>query len=165
MRVLHAGAGGGVLPDWLRPCEEVRLDIAPATAPDVVASITDLGDLGEFNVVYCTHVLEHLHRYEVWTALREFLRVLTPGGYAMILVPDLEDVRPTEEVVYESPGGPVTGLDMIYGHGLYVGRMPFMAHHTGFIRETLSRTMHEAGFRAVEVRRLSSFNLIAVGVK
>lgn len=165
MRVLHAGAGGGALPDFLRG-EEVRLDIDPATGPDIVASMVDVGDIGPFDVVYCNHALEHLYPHEVGRALREFHRVLKDNGFALVFVPDLEDVKATEEVLYESPDGPITGLDLIYGKRDRIASMPHMAHHTGFTAATLAQAFREAGFVRVETKRIGPcFNLMGVGIK
>lgn len=163
--VLHVGCGGESLPDWLEGCEETRLDINPAHSPDIVAGMTDMGNIGEYDAVYCSHCLEHIHGYEVARALAEFHRVLRPGGCALIAVPDLEDARPTDEVLYVSPAGPVTGMDLFYGGQALVERMPYMEHHTGFTAATLASVLEGAGFDPVAVSRISFFNLFGAAVK
>lgn len=163
-RILHVGCGNEPLPAWFPPSEEVRLDIDPNCNPDIVASITDLGDIGPFDGLFCCHCLEHVYPHEVAVVLSEFRRVLIPGGYAAVLVPDLQDVRATEDVLYESAAGPITGLDMIYGHRKSIPTMPYMAHHTGFTRDTLDEAMVEAGF-ASTVKRVTAFNLLAIGIR
>lgn len=163
--VLHVGCGNDPLPEWLEDFEEKRLDICADFNPDFTASMTDMGEVGTYGVVFCSHSLEHVHGYEVNHALKEFHRVLRPGGHAIVIVPDLEGVSPTEDVLYESPSGPITGLDMYYGKQDLIETMPFMAHHTAFTSETLESAMKKAGFGMVEVRRLESYNLLAVGVK
>ena len=163
-RILHVGAGGSRLPAWLAG-EEVRLDINADCRPDIVASMLDMGDIGAFEGVYSSHCLEHVYPHEVPVALCEFLRVLRPGGAAVVIVPDLGDVRPTEDVVYESPAGPVTGLDMFYGYRPVLAAEPFMAHHTGFVAETLAAAMESAGFVRVQALRIAYFNLMGIGYK
>lgn len=163
-RILHVGCGGDSLPEYLVG-EETRLDVDPAWDPDVRASMTAMGDVGPFDVVYCAHALEHLPPHQVGTALREFLRVLAPGGYALIFVPDLEDVRPTEDVLFTAPAGPITGLDLIYGFRSKLEEMPFMSHRTGFTLATMTHALKAAGFSTVDVKRLDCFNLMAVGIK
>jgi len=174
MRVLHAGAGFAGLPPWLvegeKDVEEVRLDIDPVCEPDVVGSLTDLGDIGEFDRIYCSHCLEHLHSDEVQVALKEFYRVLKPGGSAVINVPDLEGVRPTKEVLYISVGGlPITGLDILFGYRGVTKAHPYMMHRTGFISETFQEELENAGFSKVTVRRMNqsyeSYNLMGVVTK
>lgn len=52
----------------------------------VQADITDLPfDDGRFDIVYCSHVLEHVP--DDRQAMRECLRVLRPGGQAVFMVP------------------------------------------------------------------------------
>jgi predicted SAM-dependent methyltransferase len=164
--VLHVGAGGDPLHEVFAGCAEVRVDINPQHRPDIVASATELGEIGTFDRIYCSHMLEHLYPYDVPRALAEFHRVLVPGGQVLLIVPDLEDVRPTEDVLYVSPSaGPITGLDLIYGVPRIMATMPHMAHHSGFTRDLLHRALVAAGFGPVLVRRAAHYNLIAVGVR
>jgi len=163
-RILHVGCGGAPLPDWLLGTE-TRFDIDPNMKPDIVGSMTEMGDIGPFDIVYCCHTLEHLGPRDVHKALQEFLRVLSPNGAAIVLVPDLEDVKPTFEVMYESPSGPVTGHDMYYGH-VSCDHNPYMRHLSGFISETLKDAFLKAGFNRAKVSRGEmGMNLIAMGVK
>jgi ubiquinone/menaquinone biosynthesis C-methylase UbiE len=166
MRLLHAGCGGSKLPYWFGDkYEEVRLDIDPEVKPDIVASLVDLGDIGTFGLVYTSHCVEHLYPKDVRTALAEFYRVTAPGGSTVVIVPDLEGVQATEEVLYECDGGPITGLDMIYGCRNDMENNQFMAHHCGFVTETLEKAMKAAGFESVTMKRLPQHNLMAVGQK
>lgn len=158
MRVLHAGCGGVPLPPLFGECEEVRLDANPETLPHVCASIEDMGDIGTFDVVYSSHVLEHLYPHQVPKALKEFFRVMT--GYAMIIVPDLEGLAINEDVLFESELGPITALDLIYGLRSQLDNA-HMAHHTGFTAETLTKALREAGFRNVKTTR-EAWNLMAI---
>ena len=163
--LLHVGCGGDPLPDYCSQYKETRLDISETNKPDIVANMTDMGDIGEFDAVFCQHALEHLYPHEVPVALSEFRRVLKTGGSAMVFVPDLEDVKPTEEVILMSPAGPITGLDMIYGYRKVLKEMPHMAHNTGFIEDTLNKAFVDAGFSKVHTKRMGNYNLMAVGLK
>jgi SAM-dependent methyltransferase len=166
MRLLHAGCGTAKLPGWFGSAyEEVRLDIDPETKPDVVTNITSLGDIGEFDVVYTSHCVEHLYPSEVRVALTEFHRVTAPGGATVIIVPDLEDVKATTDAIYECDGGPLCGLDLIYGCHIDILLSKYMAHHCGFVSETLEAAMKDAGFSSVTMKRLPQHNLMAVGKK
>jgi SAM-dependent methyltransferase len=162
--ILHVGSGHASLPTWCDGLTETRLDIDPGCKPDVVASMLDMGEIGTFDVLYCSHALEHLYPHEVPVALAEFRRVLKPDGAVLIFVPDLEGISATEEAVYESPCGPITGLDMIYGKISYLADAPHMAHHTGFVRTTLVKTLEAAGFRGVTVLQIPERNLMGSGL-
>lgn len=177
-RVLNAGSGRhsarGIAPflislDW----EEVRLDVDPSVTPAVIGSVTDMKDLFElqsFDAVWSSHTLEHLFSHEVPEALREFKRVLKPDGFALILCPDLESVanhivlHGADGVAYTSPAGPITAIDMLYGHLASVAQgRHYMAHKTGFTADRLGKLLVEAGFPTVHVRRDDHFEICALG--
>lgn len=172
-RILHAGCGHSCLPAYFGEFEEVRLDLDPACKPDILASMADIpADIGLFNGVYTCHALEHLAPYDVLPCLEGFRRVLKPDGAVIVIVPDLEGIEPTDEVVYTAIDGggnavPVTGLDMIYGHSLYLKDMPYMAHRCGFVSKMLEKVMYAAGFKKVVVSRQSNDcmfrSLVAIG--
>jgi len=126
--------------------------------------MTDLGEIGKYDSVISCHALEHLYPHEVNVALKEFLRVLVPCGTAIIIVPDLEGIPPTEQVMYETLAGQVCGLDMYYGYRPLLATQPYMAHHTGFVADTLKAAMLGSGFQHVITRRLPNYQLMAVGV-
>lgn len=126
---------------------------------------------GSMDAVWSSHNLEHLHRHEVRPALAEFFRVLRPKGMLLLTLPDLQRVAELvandglEDAAYMSPSGPITPLDMIFGHAasLAEGRV-HMAHKTGFTAKTLHRLLVEAGFVDIELRR-SPFDLWANAYK
>lgn len=164
IRVLHAGCGREPLPEWFPPCIETRLDANAACDPDIVASVTDIACESEtFDMVYCSHVLEHVYPHEVHKVVSEFHRVLKPGGKAIIVVPDLEDAKATEEVLYVSPAGPITGLDLMYGMRDMIEDNPYMAHHSGFVSDTLKQAL--SVFPEVHTKRMMFHNLMGVGIK
>jgi ubiquinone/menaquinone biosynthesis C-methylase UbiE len=165
MRLLHAGCGGSAKPELFKDYDEVRLDIDESWKPDIVASLTALGEIGEFDLVYTSHCVEHLYPSDVSTALGEFYRVTKPGGATIVVVPDLEGVTATEVPLFESQVGWLTGLDLIYGCRFDEHRSEYMAHHSGFVSETLESAMRDAGFAEVKMSRLPNYNLMAVGKK
>lgn len=157
-----------------REWREIRLDIDPAVDPDILCSITDMSPVASasVNAIWSSHSLEHVHRHEVPGALAQFLRVLKPAGLLLLTVPDLQQVAELvaadrlEDQAYVSPSGPITPLDMIYGHTPSLARGYFsMAHKTGFTRRSLHQSLAEAGFAEVQVRRGGSFDLWAIAYK
>lgn len=105
-----------------------------------------MGAIGPFDIAYCSHALEHLAPHEIAQALGEFHRVLAPHGFLIVIVPNLEGVTPDHTVRYVSPAGPITGLDMYYGKASLVAENPYMAHKYGFVKETLTQFLNDAGF-------------------
>lgn len=172
--VLHVGCGvadPAKLPlPFFQPGEwrELRYDIDPAVEPEITGSITDMSGIETASVdaVWSSHNLEHLYPHEVPVALAEFRRVLKPGGFALITLPDLQQVAEIvatgvmEEPAYTSPAGPIAPLDMIYGWRvpLAAGNL-FMAHRTGFVQNSLKRAMENAGLAQVQVIRDGQFAL------
>lgn len=149
---------------------EVRLDADAAVEPDVLAALPEMTAVPDAQVdaVWTSHLLEHLYGCEVPQALREFHRVLRPGGVAMIFAPDLQAAAERiaqgrgEEPLYTSGLGPVCAMDMVYGFGpaLAAGNI-LMAHRTGFTAAILERLLGEAGFIGVTVHRLAYCELFA----
>lgn len=164
--LLHVGCGGESIPEWADgKYQEIRLDISEDHSPDIVASMVNMGDIGKYDAIHCSHALEHLVPHEAAIAAKEFHRVLNDGGFAVVFVPDLEDVKATEDVLFIAPCGPVTGLDLIYGLRSLLPVMPYMAHRTGFIQSTLKNTFIDAGFSSVVVERLDNYNLMCIAAK
>lgn len=170
-RFLHIGPGAKnagaahSLPEWALGCQEVRLDIDARCEPDIVGSMTSLGEVGEFDFVYSCHALEHLYPHDVPVALAEHFRVLKTGGVAVTIVPDLEGIFPTDEPVYESYSGWITGLDMYYGKASFIEHSLHMAHHTGFTPKTLQAAYEAAGFTQVTVKKIQCHSIMCMGKK
>ena len=163
MTLLHVGAGFSPktsLPRMFDNWNEVRVDIDPSTKPHIVASMTRMPsvDAGTIDAVWSSHSLEHLTAADVRVALSEWLRVLKTDGFAFVTLPDLMQAArlvangKATEVLYVSPAGPVTAIDMIYGHGGAIAKgQTYMGHRTGFTSETLGQTLVDAGFDRADV--------------
>jgi SAM-dependent methyltransferase len=176
LRVLHVGCSSpsparlhGIFrtPAW----QEIRLDVDAAQRPDITASIVDMKDWVEdasCDAIWSSHIIEHLARHEVAPALREFRRVLTPTGFALIRCPDIEIVAQfivegrIDDVIYTSPAGPITPIDMLYGHGAAIERgNNAMRHGTAFTQDLLGRDLAQAGFAEVRTTRTKTFEVWA----
>jgi hypothetical protein len=175
--VLHVGCGpahpealhiGFRTPEW----REVRLDVDPLVKPDIVASITAMPQVvsGSVDAVWSSHNLEHLARHEVPVALAEFHRVLRPGGFVFIRLPDLQKAAALlaadgpDAVAYQSKAGPITALDIVYGYARFARESPYMVHKTGFSAGTLETALRAAGFRAVAIEK-TNWDLWARGTR
>ena len=175
-RVLNAGSGpiGRALPLPFVPdaWSEVRLDVDAAVAPDIMASLTAMGDAvadGSFDAVWSSHSIEHINGFEVVEALREFRRALKPSGFAIVTCPDVESVAAAvlehglDHVAYVSPAGPITLHDILFGHSSSIRRGDTaMAHRTGMTARRLGELALEAGFAEVAVGRGPDYDLWGV---
>jgi ubiquinone/menaquinone biosynthesis C-methylase UbiE len=159
-RVLNVGGNSKEipLPAAYADHEHILLDIDPKGSPDLVCDARRLDTLepAQFDAVYCSHNLEHYYRHDVPRVLAGFRHVLKDDGFAHIVVPDVQEVMRVavangidiEDVLYTSPAGPITVLDVLYGYGVEIEKsgQDFYAHKTGFSRKSLLRALARAGF-------------------
>jgi Methyltransferase domain len=178
--VLHIGCGASAHaklppmflgPDW----REIRADTDPDVHPDFIAGLTDMHVIsdGSVDAVYSSEAIENLYPHEVPLALREIHRVLKPTGFTLIRLPDLQEVArhvaegKLEEPLYISPIGPITPLDILYGHrpSMASGNA-FKPPRTGFTSTTLAAALINAGFGAAMVQRdPAAFRLTALAFR
>jgi ubiquinone/menaquinone biosynthesis C-methylase UbiE len=155
--------------------KEVRLDINELNQPDVIGSMTDMSgvDSESIDAIFSSHNIEHLYIHEVSIALAEFMRVLKPDGFCVITCPDLQTVcelvaqDKLMDAAYQSPAGPITPLDILYGHSnsIQAGNT-YMAHRCGFTQRSLSNSLKQSGYASVAaLRRAKSFDLWAIASK
>ncbi len=179
--ILHVGAGyrnsGANLPVSLQSPEwnEIRLDIDPACEPDIIGSMLDMQAVADasMDAIYSAHNIEHVYAHEVPIVLKEFLRVLKPSGFLVVTCPDLQTVcslvaeNKLTETAYVSPAGPITPLDILYGHrGALAGGRHYMAHKCGFTMDTLVNALLDAEFQStVGRRRAHCFDLWVLASK
>lgn len=142
-RRLHIG-GREKRPGW-----EI-LNILPGPDVDHVGDAVDLSRFadGSFEAVYASHVLEHFdYKDGLLRALREWQRVLVPGGVLHLSVPDLDilahlllqknrlDVRQRFEI-----------MRMVFG-----GHMDAHDYHlVGLNQDFLALYLGQAGFTSVQ---------------
>jgi hypothetical protein len=138
--VLHISGGEPLPPGFFRPGWRV---VRVETDPDVQGVADGLAD-----AVYASG-LQDRSAPEVVPALREMHRVLRPAGFAMLRLPDLQQVAHhiAEGRLDDPLYGSITPLDILYGHRS--GPVP----RTGFISGTLAAAVINAGFAAVMVQR------------
>ena len=170
--LLHIGCGKQsteALPhlDWVAEWHQVRVDINPEVAPDVIADMTDMPmiESESADIVYSKHNIEHLDFHQVGLALDEFYRVLKPTGFLICRCPDLAriaerlatvDLEKTLGVASMDDGTrfEVALIDMIFGARSEIADgNDFMKHRTGFTSETLTRHLKHAGFEGVSIHR------------
>ena len=138
---LHLGCGPRHIPGF------IHVDLLRAPHVDIVGPVERLpmGD-ATVSLIYASHVLEHFGRIEYKAVLKEWFRVLAPGGILRLAVPDFAACA---ALYYES------GLtDRLSGLvGLLVGgqRDGYDYHKMVFDEASLRLDLLETGF--AEVRR------------
>ena len=174
-RVLDVGSGGqgsSKLHRIFQGWRCLRLDIDERVKPDIVGSIVDMKKKvpdRSYDAIWSSHNLEHLYPHEVKPALTEFARVLKPTGFALITCPDLLQIaeqmlkQEVDKPAYISPAGPISPIDMLYGHSASLARGNlYMAHHTGFTASRIGPMILQAGFAEAWIASGKSYDLWAV---
>jgi ubiquinone/menaquinone biosynthesis C-methylase UbiE len=162
-KVLNVGGNTKAipLPPQYAEFEHLLLDIDPKGLPDIVCDARNLTtlDAGRFDAVYCSHNLEHYFRHDVPKVLAGFLHVLKDDGFAQIRVPDINQVMrltierglDIDDVLYQSPAGPIMVHDVLYGYSVEIARsgQDFYTHKTGFTQKSLLKVLKMAGFSKI----------------
>ena len=165
-KVLNVGGNSKdiPIPEQYDGWEHFLLDIDAKGNPDVVCDARELTDLpqADYDSVYCSHNLEHYYRHDVEKVLAGFLHVLKDDGFAYIRVPDMGELMQIViqrgldigDFLYQSPAGPITVMDVIYGYGKEIESSgnDFYAHKTGFTQKSLMAALQNAGFSIVFIR-------------
>jgi predicted SAM-dependent methyltransferase len=150
---LNVGSGGRGLPGWLNT--DAVGHPSDQTFPCDVRRGIPLTD-GSVARILAEHVVEHLNfRHELPSVLREFRRVLQPGGRLRIIVPDGR--RFAEAYVRDDPAAwAALGLEpfpadmptpmAMLNHVFHQGG----EHHFAYDFETLAWALRAAGFAGVE---------------
>ena len=149
---LHIGCGEVRLPGWIN-----------------VDQVTDAADVhhdmrhplpldaGSVDYIFNEHFLEHLKAADGVALLKEFLRVLKPGGVLRIAVPDLESLVLSYSGDWKSIHG---GWMNKYGYGFIRTRAELLnvcfrtwGHEYLYDEEELGRRLAEAGFSRIKRER------------
>ena len=149
-RQLHVG-GKIRVPGW-----EV-LNAVPAPEVDHCGDARDLSQFADntFATIYASHMVEHLdYKDELAQTLREWLRVLVPGGRVLISVPDMDVLCRllAERGVHEIEERFLL-MRMVFGG--HCDRFDY--HQVGFNEDSLAWFLGATGF--VQMQRVASLGV------
>lgn len=136
---LNIGSGNKKIEGWIG----IDLD----GDPDIRADIRALPFSDEYaHEAMAIHVIEHIWRWEALDVLREWFRVLQPGGKLVLELPDL--MKCAQSILtHPDPRRGVWGL---YGDPGY--RSELMSHKWGWTQSELKSELLAAGFTKIKVR-------------
>ena len=145
---LNLGCGDMLLPGY------VNVDVAAerrGRQPDVVCDIRDLSAFPDNHAdeVMAIHVIEHFYRWEVVDLIKEWVRVLKPGGQLVLECPNLLSacealLAKPEQAAQPGQAGSRT-MWCFYGDPSW--QDPLMCHRWLYTPQSLAQVMHEAGLR------------------
>jgi len=135
---LHLGCGKRHIPGF------VHIDAIDYPHVDHVATIDNLSFLGDdsADLIYNCHVLEHFKRRDVPRVLKEWHRVLKPGGILRVSVPDFSQICE----VYRK----FKRLDLVVGP--IFGRQDYLynIHYNIFDETSLTESLQAVGFTDIK---------------
>ncbi len=117
--------------------------------PDVLCDLHKLEPFEDNAVdeILSVHVIEHFWRWEVLEIVKEWTRVLRPGGKMILECPNLitaceELLRNPESASHQGVAGQKT-MWVLYGDPAW--QDPLMVHRWGYTPASLAQLMAEAG--------------------
>ena len=131
---LHLGCGKNHFDGY------INIDQRATSATDFECDIVCLPFDDEMvECIEMYHVIEHMPRHDVPRALKDWWRVMRPGGKLIIECPNFD------EAVREYLDGNERRIDNIFG----LQRFPGDTHVFGYNFKCLKKSLEEAGFRDI----------------
>ena len=140
MEKLHLGCGPRHIAGWY------HVDALPLAHVDHVGPVDDLAWIpdGAVGIIYASHVLEHFGRHAYMNVLREWRRVLRPGGVLRVAVPDFGAAAR----LYASDALP-RGIEDVRGLMSGGQKDEYDFHFNVFDEASLTVALSDAGFASV----------------
>ena len=122
------------------------------------------------DLIVLSHLLPRLSLSQAETCLGKIGSWLAKDGLAVIICPDMEAIaahilaRGLDAEAYRSDAGPITAIDMMFGHqtSITAGRSD-LAHHSAYTLKSLSTLLRSCGFTDVRgVSRPAQFDFWTV---
>lgn len=149
---LNLGCGDKILPGY------VNVDVVEARAgkaPDVLCDLRELTPFADdcADEVMSVHVVEHFWRWEVEDVLKEWVRVLKPGGKFIVECPNLQAACEAFLADPDARSAPdkrgQTTMWVFYGDPQW--KDPLMVHRWGYTPNSLGQLLRSVGL--VDVRQ------------
>lgn len=143
---INLGCGNYTSPEFL------NIDAVPFKHTHKLGNIEDLSDFpsNSADMIYASHVIEHIPRNDVLKSFKEWHRVLKPGGILRFGVPDFDRLI---EIYNASNKKPESIENQLLGQN-----EGYDDHHTIWNFDYAERMLRKAGFTG-EVRRWDADNV------
>lgn len=149
VRLNLGGAGEGFLDGRLPGY--LTVDLRPGPSTDIVCDCSSLKEFGDESVdaVYASNILEHFSLQKTVDVLKEWNRVLVPGGTLFVSVPDFD----AAVKLYQKVGLTV----WVNYHLMGDQKHELNYHYSLFTFATLAKSLMDAGFS--DIKRVKLFSL------
>lgn len=137
---LHLGCGSKFIPGFK------HVDLADFPHIDYQWDVRDLScfDSESISLIYACHVLEYFDLQEAVGVLKEWQRVLKPGGILRLAVPDFDALI---QAYQRTDGSLASVVGPLYGRMLVGGEIIY--HKTVYNFKSLSYLLRVVGFRGI----------------
>lgn len=138
---IHLGCGPRVIPGFL------NVDSRAWPHVNIVGDVADLSRIGSgsADLIYASHVLEYFDRQQAEVVLKEWFRVLRPGGVLRLSVPDFDQLI----AIYSHTNQLSNVLGPLFGRmttGSDTHQEEFIYHRTVWNRSDLVTVLNQCGF-------------------
>jgi len=136
--LIHLGCGD------VNRLKFINVDVRPAPHVHYVRDVTDLSIFPDnhADLVYASHLLEHVRQKALRKTLWEWRRILKPGGILRLSVPDFDKILH----IYESSA---RNIDSILGPLMGGQDYEYNVHYSVFNHRYLADKLREVGFKEV----------------
>lgn len=160
---LNLGSGGKRYKDY------TSCDLFPGEGVDEIFSLHDIPYVDEsVEAIHSEHALEHLPQTEALTAIKEWHRVLVPGGEVHLQMPDLYDCCKKYAEAVEAGDKRLEDWYKwtLYGRQVTDGKIDRgQFHQTGFHLAELQKEMEEVGFVIDQARNYDGFDTPSLEIR
>lgn len=135
---INLGSGNYTSPEFL------NIDAVPFKHTHMLGEIQDLSRFpsNTADMIYASHVIEHLPRHEIVASFKEWYRVLKPGGFLRFGVPDFDSLIE----IYNANGKKIESIEsQLLGQGV----SGYDDHHTIWNMAYAEKLLRAAGFTGV----------------
>ncbi|NJL53764.1 class I SAM-dependent methyltransferase [bacterium] len=177
--LLNVGSGGhSALPrlqlntdEWTETHFDV-MDVGPGSVVGTILELDSYFPSQMFDVVVCSHMLEHIDPWNVSKVLNAMKRVIRRNGQVVVIVPDIEEaaraIVETHSAITEmyktEDRTPITARDMIYGFDKAIQEdADAMRHRCGFTMNDLAAVALTSGLAILRLeKRVEALEIILV---
>jgi ubiquinone/menaquinone biosynthesis C-methylase UbiE len=137
-KYLHIGCGENILP---KPFINIDLRISDKRVKRSSAFPLKIYKDNNFDLVYASHILEHFKKKDTLKILKEWTRILKPGGVLRISVPCFDNITSIYKID--------KNIDKVIGPILGGQTYKLNFHYNLFNKKNLTSLMIKSGLEAI----------------